>query len=93
MVYPLVAIPAWIVSRYFYHWAGKVARYLLAPLLVAYAVYKVVAFLIARATNGQASLLFGSYDNAEIAAVGVELDGLLATLIELLDGEVPAALR
>ena len=42
MVYPLVAIPAWIVSRYFYNWAGKAARYLLVPLLVAYAVYKLV---------------------------------------------------
>ena len=61
MVYPLVAIPAWIVSRYFYHWAGKAARYLLVPLLVAYAVYKFVAFLISRATNGQASLIFASY--------------------------------
>jgi UDP-2,3-diacylglucosamine pyrophosphatase LpxH len=61
MVYPLVAIPAWIVSRYFYNWAGKAARYLLVPLLVAYAVYKVVAFAISRATDGQASLLFGSY--------------------------------
>jgi UDP-2,3-diacylglucosamine pyrophosphatase LpxH len=61
MVYPLVAIPAWIASRYFYNMAGKVASYLLLPLLVAYAVYKVVAFAIARATNGKASLLFGSY--------------------------------
>jgi UDP-2,3-diacylglucosamine pyrophosphatase LpxH len=61
MVYPLVAIPAWIVSRYFYHWAGKVARYLLVPLLVAYTVYKVVAYVISRATDGKASLLFGSY--------------------------------
>jgi hypothetical protein len=41
----------------------------------------------------QPSLLFGSYDNPAIAAVGRELDGLLATLIELLDGEVPTALR
>jgi UDP-2,3-diacylglucosamine pyrophosphatase LpxH len=61
MVYPLVAIPAWIASRYFYNWAGKVALYLLMPLLVAYAVYKVVAYEISRATNGQASLLFDSY--------------------------------
>jgi UDP-2,3-diacylglucosamine pyrophosphatase LpxH len=61
MVYPLVAIPAWIASRYFYNLAGKVASYLLVPLLVAYAVYKVVAYLISRATNGKASLLFGSY--------------------------------
>jgi UDP-2,3-diacylglucosamine pyrophosphatase LpxH len=61
MVYPLVAIPAWIASRYFYNLAGKVASYLLVPLLVAYAVYKVVAYLISRATDGKASLLFGSY--------------------------------
>ena len=61
MVYPLVAIPAWVASRYFYNFAGKVVSYLLAPLLVAYAIYKVVAYLISRATNGQASMLFGSY--------------------------------
>ena len=61
MVYPLVAIPGWIASRYFYNLVGKVALYLLLPLLVAYAVYKVAAFLISRATDGQASLLFGSY--------------------------------
>jgi UDP-2,3-diacylglucosamine pyrophosphatase LpxH len=61
MVYPLVAIPAWIASRYFYNIAGKVASYLLVPLLVAYAIYKVAAYLISRATDGNASLLFGSY--------------------------------
>ena len=26
MVYPLVAIPGWVASRYFYSFAGKVAR-------------------------------------------------------------------
>jgi hypothetical protein len=41
----------------------------------------------------QPSLLFGSYGNAAITAVGVELDGLLATLVDLLGGDVPAALR
>ena len=41
----------------------------------------------------QPSLLFGSYDNADIAAVGQELDGLLVGLIELLGGEVPDQLR
>lgn len=41
----------------------------------------------------QPSLLFGSYGYPEIASVGTELDGLLARLVELLDGEVPAALR
>src|SRR5215207_11333763 len=61
MIYPLVAIPAWIASRYFYNLAGKVVSYLLVPLLVAYAVYKAVAYAISRATDGKASLLFGSY--------------------------------
>jgi hypothetical protein len=37
----------------------------------------------------QPSLLFDSYDKPEIAAVGRELDGLLAALITLLDGDVP----
>lgn len=41
----------------------------------------------------QPSLLFGSYGNPAITAVGRELDGLLAALIDLLDGDVPAQLR
>jgi UDP-2,3-diacylglucosamine pyrophosphatase LpxH len=61
MVYPLVAIPAWIASRYFYNLAGRIVSYLLVPLLVAYALYKVVAYAVSRATDGKASLLFGSY--------------------------------
>jgi len=61
IVYPLVAIPAWVASRYFYNMAGRVVSYLLVPLLVSYAIYKVVAYAISSATNGQASLLFGSY--------------------------------
>lgn len=40
----------------------------------------------------QPSLLFASYDNPAIAAVGRELDSLLATLIDVLDGDVPAVL-
>jgi hypothetical protein len=40
----------------------------------------------------QPSLLFSSYGNPAIAAVGAELDALLATLIGLLDGDVPAPL-
>jgi len=82
MVYPLVAIPAWVASRYFYNFAGKVVSYLLAPLLVAYAIYKVVAYLISWATNGQASLLFGSY--RELPQVHqVLLDTVLFLLITL----------
>ncbi len=41
MVYPLVAIPGWVAGRYFYDFVGKVATYLLLPLLVAYAIYRV----------------------------------------------------
>jgi Domain of unknown function DUF302 len=40
----------------------------------------------------QPSLLFASYDNPDIAAVGRELDGLITQLINLLGGEVPSEL-
>jgi Domain of unknown function DUF302 len=40
----------------------------------------------------QPSLLFASYHNDDIAAVGLELDGLLTQLIGLLGGQVPAQL-
>ena len=38
MVYPLVALPGWVASRYFYNFVGMVIKYLLIPLLVAYMV-------------------------------------------------------
>ena len=41
----------------------------------------------------QPSLLFASYDNPDIDAVGQELDALLVGLIELLGGEVPNQLH
>ena len=47
MVYPLVAIPLWVASRYFYDFAGKVATYLLLPLLAAYAAYRSIAYALA----------------------------------------------
>lgn len=46
MVYPLVAIPRWIAGRYFYDFAGKVASYLLLPLLVAYVAYRLAAYFL-----------------------------------------------
>lgn len=61
MVYPLVAIPGWIASRYFYDFAGKVTGYLLLPLLVAYAVYRVVAYALA-AGRGDPGRIFGASD-------------------------------
>jgi UDP-2,3-diacylglucosamine pyrophosphatase LpxH len=59
MVYPLVAIPSWVTSRYFYDFAGKVAGYLLLPLLVAYVVYRVIAYFLMLASGGPASF-FGN---------------------------------
>lgn len=41
----------------------------------------------------QPSLLFASYGNDDIAAVGSELDGLLAALLRALGATVPSALR
>jgi hypothetical protein len=41
----------------------------------------------------QPSLLFASYDNPDIAAVGQKLDALLIGLIELLGGEAPNQLH
>ncbi|ABG04276.1 hypothetical protein Rxyl_1312 [Rubrobacter xylanophilus DSM 9941] len=47
MVYPLVAIPRWILSRYFYAALSRAALYLLLPLLLAYVAYRAAAYAIA----------------------------------------------
>jgi UDP-2,3-diacylglucosamine pyrophosphatase LpxH len=60
MVYPLVAIPRWIAARYFYDFAGKVVAYLLLPLLVAYLVYRLAAYLLAAGEGGSGGF-FGNY--------------------------------
>ncbi|QIN81691.1 hypothetical protein GBA63_02865 [Rubrobacter tropicus] len=52
MVYPLVAIPGWVAGRYFYDFVGKVISYLLLPLLVAYALYRTAAYLLALSQGG-----------------------------------------
>jgi UDP-2,3-diacylglucosamine pyrophosphatase LpxH len=59
MVYPLVAIPGWVASRYFYDFVGKVASYLLLPLLVAYVAYRAIAYGLVLA-RGDAGLI-GDY--------------------------------
>jgi UDP-2,3-diacylglucosamine pyrophosphatase LpxH len=51
MVYPLVAIPGWVASRYFYDFAGKVAGYLLLPLLAAYVAYRAIAYVLGVASG------------------------------------------
>lgn len=46
-VFPLSAIPQWVASRYFYDFVGKVVGYLLLPLLTAYLIYRVGAYVLA----------------------------------------------
>lgn len=41
----------------------------------------------------QPSLTYASYDNPEVASVGYEFDNLLAHLIKLLGGQIPAQLQ
>ena len=48
MVYPLVAIPRWVASRYFYDFLGKALAYLLLPLLGINAVFRMISYLRAR---------------------------------------------
>ena len=60
MVYPLVAIPGWVASRYFYNFVGKVIKFLLVPLLVAYMVYRLAIYFISL-RQGLGLRLFGGY--------------------------------
>ena len=46
-VYPLVAIPEWIASRYFYDALGTLAAYLLLPLVLVYVLYRGIAYYLA----------------------------------------------
>jgi len=82
-VYPLVAIPQWIASRYFYNFLSKVAAYLLLPLLAAYVVYRVAAYFLAVVRDDPTGF-FGSYQ--ELTQVhglffDVGIFGLLTLLI------------
>lgn len=82
-VYPLVEIPRWVASRYFYDAVGLVAAYLLLPLLVFYAVYRSIAYLLAF-TGGVPVRFLQSYQ--ELPRVhefflDIGLFGLVALLI------------
>src|SRR5215212_6486524 len=82
MVYPLVAIPHWIASRYFYDFVGKVVSYLLLPLLVAYAVYRVAVYFLTLASGSDR--LFGDYralPRIHGLFIDVALFGLVIVLI------------
>jgi hypothetical protein len=45
-VFPLAAIPEWIAGRIFYQFLGRVLRWLLAPLIVAYLLYEALAAIV-----------------------------------------------
>jgi UDP-2,3-diacylglucosamine pyrophosphatase LpxH len=73
MVYPLVAIPRWIASRYFYDFAGKVATYLLLPLLVAYAIYRIATYFLAVAQGNPARLFGGSQELPQVHELFIDI--------------------
>ncbi len=56
-VYPLVTIPEWVVGRFFYDLLGRVVAYLLLPLIIGYAAYWVVEYLVTVTHDGQVSWL------------------------------------
>ena len=82
MVYPLVAIPGWVASRYFYNFAGKVAGYLLLPLLAAYVVYRVIAYALGVA-DGAPGLFGGSRELPRVHELFLDITifGLIILLI------------
>ncbi|CAA9441006.1 hypothetical protein AVDCRST_MAG82-2894 [uncultured Rubrobacteraceae bacterium] len=55
-----MAIAPWIASRYFYDFVGKATKFLLIPLLVAYALYRLAVYFIAF-RRGDWHGLFGGY--------------------------------
>lgn len=65
-VYPLVAIPQWLASRYFYNFAGKVISHLLLPLLVAYLIYRIAAHVL-YVTRGDPTQIVGSFQELPAA--------------------------
>jgi UDP-2,3-diacylglucosamine pyrophosphatase LpxH len=56
-VFPLVTIPEWVVGRFFYDLLGRVVTYLLLPLIVGYAAYWIVEYLLTVTQDGSASWL------------------------------------
>ena len=57
-VYPLATIPEWVVGRFFYDLLGRVVTYLLLPLIIGYATYWVVEYLLTLAREGSPPFSF-----------------------------------
>ena len=83
MVYPLVAIPGWVAGRYFYDFVGKVVAYLLLPLLLAYALYRIAAYLLALSRGGRSGFFGSSRELPRIHELflDVALFGLVILLV------------
>ncbi len=82
-VYPLVAIPQWIASRYFYNFLGQVTAYLLLPLLAAYVVYRIVAYFLAVARDNPTGFFRSYQELAQVHELFLDIGifGLLTLLI------------
>jgi UDP-2,3-diacylglucosamine pyrophosphatase LpxH len=83
MVYPLVAIPHWIASRYFYDFAGKVITYLLLPLLVTYVLYRIATYFLALSHGDPSSLLGNPWELPQIHTlfINIVVFGIVILLI------------
>jgi len=83
MVYPLVAIPAWVAGRYFYAFMGKVAAYLLLPLLAAYAMYRIAGYSLALAGGGGIGFFGDSRELPQLHELFIDITvfGLLTLIV------------
>lgn len=88
MVYPVVTIPEWVASRVFYDLLRRVAAYLLLPLLVGYALYRIVAYLIAVSPDGDQTVSFwesyGTLSGVQAVFGEVAWDALLLVSVLVL---------
>ena len=80
MVYPLVAIPGWIASRYFYAFIGRVTKFLLIPLLLAYTLYRLAGYFISLSRGDKSGLLGGYRELPEVHEIFVDI-GFYSLLI------------
>jgi len=80
MVYPLMAIPGWIASRYFYAFIGKVTKFLLIPLLLAYMLYRLADYFISLSRGDKSGLLGDYRELPEVHEIFVDI-GFYSLLI------------
>lgn len=81
MVYPLVAIPRWISSRYLYNFVQRMITHLLFPILALYVVYRVAAYLLA-VSEGSPLRFFQSYqDLPRLHGLLIEISGFAALIV------------